>query len=155
MARAYDVAQYLAFLATDNEPEPDPLTHLRLQKLLYYVQGWSLALRGKPMFQERIEAWAHGPVVPYVFQRLRDFGSEPFVYSGDPSQIPLDDEEASFVKQVWDSYKEYSASSLRNMTHSEAPWITARGSCGPGEKCDAEITHDSMRAFFSQRAKEA
>lgn len=63
MASAYEVAQHLIRLA-EFEEEPDYLTHLRLQKLLYYVQAWSMAMRSRPMFPERIEAWGHGPVVP-------------------------------------------------------------------------------------------
>jgi uncharacterized phage-associated protein len=42
----------------------DSISNLKLQKLCYYAQAWSLALRGKPLFPERIEAWAQGPVVP-------------------------------------------------------------------------------------------
>src|SRR5688572_9971276 len=59
-ASALDVARYLIQLAAA-EDEPEELSHLRLQKLLYYVQGWSLAQRGEAMFPDRIEAWAHGP----------------------------------------------------------------------------------------------
>src|SRR5689334_12279943 len=70
-ASAMDVAKFLIYLSAC-EDEPDYVSHLRLQKLLYYVQGWSLALRGKPMFVERIEAWAHGPVVKNVYAILAD-----------------------------------------------------------------------------------
>ena len=63
MAKAVEVARFLAYLAA-NDVEPDYLTNLRLQKLLYYVQAWSLVLRkSADFFQERIEAWVHGPVV--------------------------------------------------------------------------------------------
>ena len=62
MAAAMDVVRYLVELAGPNE-EGEPMTHMRLQKLLYYVQGWHMAWYGRPLFAERIEAWQHGPVV--------------------------------------------------------------------------------------------
>ena len=65
---AVDVARYLVLLASTESDGPaqeaDCLTNLRLQKLLYYVQGWSLGERGRPMFREEIQAWRYGPVVP-------------------------------------------------------------------------------------------
>ena len=65
MTTALDAARYLVRLGfTPDEPEDsDFLCPLRVQKLLYYVQGWSLGINDVPMFSERIEAWAHGPVV--------------------------------------------------------------------------------------------
>ncbi len=73
MASAYEVARCLVRLAAHDE-EPDYLTNLRLQKLLYYAQAWSLAMRDKPLFDDRIEAWPSGPVVPSVFDRFLGLG---------------------------------------------------------------------------------
>src|SRR5882762_6202388 len=75
-ASALDVAKYLILLARSEE-EPEFLSPMQLQKLLYYTQGWSLALLKEPMFDERIEAWAYGPVVKEVFQAFRNFGDGP------------------------------------------------------------------------------
>jgi uncharacterized phage-associated protein len=145
MATATDVAKYLAQLA-ESAPEPDELSHLRIQKLLYYVQGWSLALRGRPMFEEPIEAWPHGPVVPQVYHRLKEFG-----YRSIPaSEIPgaaLSKADAAFVGRVWSAYSEFSATKLRDMTHAEAPWQAARNGRNP-DAPGRRITHDSMRRYF-------
>ena len=51
----YDVAQY--FLAQMDEDAGDLISNLKLQKLVYYAQGFALALYGRPLFPERIEAW--------------------------------------------------------------------------------------------------
>ena len=150
MARAIDVARYLIRLAS-HEEEPDPLTHLRLQKLLYYVQGWSLAQRGCPMFEDRIEAWAHGPVVPAVYHTFKDFGFSFIPDNEDPIE-GLSEEESGFIVSVWEAYKGYSASSLRQMTHDEPTWLDARQGLDPAERCEAEITHEAMRTFFSSQA---
>ena len=64
MLSCYDVAQY--FLAKSDEDAGDLMSNLKLQKLVYYAQGFALALFDKPLFSERIEAWIHGPVYPAV-----------------------------------------------------------------------------------------
>ena len=62
----HDVAQY--FLAQMDEDAGDLISNLKLQKLVYYAQGFALALHGRPLFRERVEAWTHGaPVVPELY----------------------------------------------------------------------------------------
>lgn len=153
MAKAFDVANYLIYLAQSGD-EPDYLTHLRLQKLLYYVQGWSLANRGKEMFPERIEAWAHGPVVKVLYPRFKEFEKNAFAFP-DPAKIPemeLDDEEREFIGEVWEEYKPFAALKLREMTHQEPPWVNARKGFGPADRCDVEITKEAMAAYFGSLA---
>jgi uncharacterized phage-associated protein len=144
---AIDVARYLVYLAAC-ESEPEFLTHLRLQKLLYYVQGWSLALRGRAMFSERIEAWAHGPVVPSVYPKFAEYGDKPISPENMLVSQVLSKDDRELIESVWESYKVYSSSSLRTMTHSEAPWKDARGKAGTADRCTAEITKDAMKRFF-------
>ena len=135
MAKAIEVARYLVHRAAAEE-EPEFLTHLRIQKLLYYVQGWSLANRKQPMFSERIEAWTNGPVVRDVYPYFARHGSLPIPPSEVPEPTGLTDPEAEFIESVWNAYKKFSAWSLREMTHAEKPWVDARGDCDPAEKCD-------------------
>lgn len=148
MARAIDVARCLIRLA-GNEDEPDPLTHLRLQKLLYYAQGWSLAQRGRPLFEGRIEAWTHGPVVPSVYQVYEGRGWGLIAPDEEDAPDDLTDEDRDYIASVWEAFKGYSASSLREMTHREPPWLDARQGYGPAHLCEGEITPEAMRAFFS------
>ena len=149
MARAKEVARFLVHLAETGE-EPDYLTHLRLQKLLYYVQGWSLALRNLPMFSERIEAWAHGPVVRELYSHFSSKGARA-IKSDDFSEdgeFDLNPTERDLTRATWDAMKDYSATSLRKMTHDEAPWIEARQGVGLAERCEREITVAAMKDFF-------
>src|SRR5579884_184206 len=143
-APAMAVAKYLVYLASC-EDEPDFLSHLRLQKLLYYVQGWSLALRNKPMFNDRIEAWAHGPVVRNVYAALADYGAKPILLDTIGMPEGLTEEEMTFIQSVWESYKRYSAISLREMTHKEEPWLDTRKGLGPLDRCEKEITQGVLR----------
>lgn len=147
---AIDVAKYLVLLAA-SEDEVDCLTPMRAQKLLYYNQGWSLVHRDAPLFRERIEAWAHGPVVPEVFQAMKIFGRNAIPTEfGDSKNLA--EEERDFVRSVWDVYKPYSALSLSDMTHREPPWKNARGNLPREASSSREITHAAMRGYFSTLA---
>lgn len=148
MKKALSVAKYLIALAAA-EDEPDPLTHLRLQKLLYYVQGCSLALRKKPMFEERIEAWAHGPVVASLYPFFANYKNASIHQEDFPYEGGLNKTEKELIQCVWNIYKKYSATSLREMTHNEEPWIKARGQKKPADKCSTEITPASMKKYFN------
>lgn len=151
MGTAFDVARCLIDIAASEE-EPEYLSHLRLQKLLYYTQAWSLALRGKPMFEDQIEAWANGPVVRTLYSTFSPYGYgsiAPGSLSFECS--PLDGDDYDFVAGVWESYKGYSATSLRDMTHNETPWIEARKGYAPGERCNVPITHEAMRSYFASQ----
>ena len=139
MAKAFDVAEYLLSKADATEND---MTHMKLQKLLYYCQGFSLALLGHPLFPEVIEAWLHGPVVPVVYQAFKHCGKTPVESSGLGSVDALTSEEKGLIDDVYSVYGGYSAAKLRNLTHSETPWLGAEG------KADNTITTESMRTFF-------
>lgn len=155
MASSLDVAKYLIHLAAPSEDEDvDCLCHLRLQKLLYYAQAWHLAAYNKPLFAGRIEAWKHGPVVRELYALFAEYGFAAIPPSVGADPPALTAREKEFVRAVWDEYKQYSATALRMMTHQEAPWREARGGLRPDVRCDHEITHPSMRAFFSPKYEE-
>ena len=149
MANATSVARALIRLGA-GEDEPDLLTHLRLQKLLYYVQGWSLALRGAAMFEGRIEAWPHGPVVRSVYGVFAKYGSDPIPPTeGDEEDSDLTEDDVDLIGSVWESLKGYSASGLRWKTHHEAPWVDARHGLGDAEPSNNEITQEAIRTYFT------
>lgn len=152
MANAIDVALYLLWLSSQEDDEPELMTNMRLQKLVYYVQGWSLALNGSPMFSEAIEAWDHGPVVNDLYHRFKNYKSDP-IPAAEFSAVPnLTTTQMAFVREIWECYKIYSATQLRNMTHREKPWRLARVPCRPEGSCREVVTHQSMRDYFSRRA---
>ncbi|MGY4490656.1 Panacea domain-containing protein [Pseudomonas sp. TE3610] len=120
MHSAFDVAQY--FLAQTSEDAGDLVSNLKLQKLVYYAQGFSLALHGSPLFEEPIEAWLHGPVVPTLYQRYKSFGSGHIPH---PEGFDLDcfsPPERELLDEVYEFYGQYSAWRLRQLTHDETPW---------------------------------
>lgn len=138
MLTAFDVAEF--FLSPIVEEESEPITHLKLQKLLYYAQGYSLALLHRPMFADKVERWQHGPVVGSVYARYKTYGSQllPAAFA-EPEKFQ--DDELAVLRLVRREKGQYSAWKLREDTHNEYPWLsTSHG---------AEISQDVMRDFFS------
>lgn len=148
MASAIDVAKHLIKIASQ-EPEREHITNLRLQKLLYYVQGWSLATNNAPMFREAIQAWVNGPVVPDAYLHFKPYKGDLIPTDAGGDSPMLSDDEKAFIRSIWQRYGQYSAAQLWRMTHTEAPWLTARQGYDDSQKCNEEISHDSMRAYFT------
>lgn len=140
------VADYLLLRARQ---EGVPITNKKLQKLLYYVQAWSAALNNKKVYDDRIEAWVHGPAIKSVYLAFQAFGANPIKKDVDESIVAQISEEAkTVIDQVWDIYKKYDADYLEYLTHSEKPWQEARASLEPHVSSENEISFESMRAFY-------
>ena len=144
MTSVKEVSKYII------QSSAEPISNLKLQKLLYYVQGWSLALHDREAFRERIEAWVHGPVVPAAFYEYRHFGWNP-IKLDDPSPSLLSKAERDHVDEVMSVYKQFSASQLESLSHDESPWIEARKGIDPSAISRNIIMPAAMKAFFSAR----
>lgn len=124
----YDVLQIANLLllkAKEIGESGELMTNMKLQKMLYYEQGFHLACFGTPLFDEDIEAWQYGPVVPSVYEHYKEYGGEGIEPDETMVNITLTDEEVSIFNQVFDMFNRYSAIGLMNMTHSEKPWASA------------------------------
>jgi len=135
-----DVARY--FLAIVCEEEGDFITNLKLQKLLYYAQGFHLAILGSRLFDEEIYRWMHGPVVPEIYRAFKEYGAGPIACPKEAlSQLP--DETRQVLDEVFAVYGQFTAWTLRNMTHTEPPYCEARA--------DGIISTKGMEKFFKTR----
>jgi len=150
MADAGVVARFLIETGYDrDEPEESQLLcPMRLQKMLYYAQGWSIALLGRPLFPQDIEAWRHGPVVREVYDTYRgcSTGIQPDLTTETVSH--LSDTEKKLLRVVWEEYARFTPAELRRKTHEEAPWKTARGSLPTDAISCSVISRESLREFF-------
>lgn len=122
-----------------NEEDEEYLTNLKLQKLLYYAQGTSLALCDKPLFDDPIIHWQHGPVVTSVYYLYSDYRGNPILYDGNFMNV-FDSEATALLQDVYDTFGCYSAWGLRNMTHREDPWKDTQ----PWDV----ITNESIKIYF-------
>lgn len=128
------VANFFLQHAENNEI---PVSVMKLNKLVYFAYGWTLALLDRPLFNEQIEAWKYGPVIPSLYHEFKHFGSKPIedgVRSYDfdafkdekpvAPELPQNEKEIiEILNKVWDLYKDFSATTLMRLTHEKgAPW---------------------------------
>lgn len=123
------------------------MTAMKLQKLVYYSQAWSLVWDDKPLFDDPIEAWANGPVVPKLYSKHRGkFLLEANDIPGDPEVLGADERET--VDAVLSFYGDKSSQWLSQLTHAEPPWAEAREGLRPGQRGNREITHAAMAEYY-------
>lgn len=119
---AYDVKEIAKKIIAKTDTEHgDTISNLKLQKMLYYMQGFHLAFFGTPLFEEEIKAWQYGPVVPSVYEEYKRYESKAIDLPEGPV-IELTEEEEAVFDNVYDEYNQFSAVALMKMTHEESPW---------------------------------
>ena len=147
MFNALQIADRLIrFAEIDTASGGELLSNLKLQKMLYYEQGFHLALFGTPLFSDSIEAWMYGPVVPAVYEYYKSCGNNGIEPSSDSQPVMLSSDEENLLFQVYERYKSYSAIGLVELTHSEAPWLEAV----PHDR-GTVISNESMQKFFQRQ----
>ncbi len=139
--KAIDIAQWFINKAIEdtNENGGEYITHLKLQKLLYYAQGCYGAMRGTPLFAEKIYNWTHGPVVEALYDKFKSYGDKGITRY---KVVNIDAETEAILQEVYNVFGQYSAWGLRNMTHDEDPWKNTKS----GE----EITFESIVSYFKR-----
>lgn len=156
---AMDIAQWFLWYnemqqreqVQDNYDIYEGLTHLKIQKLLYYAEGVSLAALDQSLFSDKIYAWPHGPVIKNVYDELWSYGK---------SEIPFDDKQWEKIKKmnenselfgilqtVYDNYAGYTAWQLREKTHVVGgPWQVTVDNKG----MQKEISKDMIKEYFEK-----
>lgn len=125
---------------------------MRLQKLLYYVQAWHLAITGETLFPERIKAWRNGPVVPQVWHDRKDQASRRAV-DQDLEGVGVDDFTSDLIDLVLSSYGSMSATELSALTHVEEPWRAARGDIPDDADSRAEIEPEMIALYYRKNRR--
>lgn len=141
MASVHDVAAYIL-------EQRGQMSAMKLQKLVYYSQAWSLVWDDEPLFLEEIQAWANGPVVYELYDRHRGAFSVRDWPSGDSRK--LEQRQRETIDAVLLAYAKFEPHELSELTHLEEPWKIARGRLLPGERGESVITHASMRDYYSK-----
>ncbi|NIM15131.1 MAG: DUF4065 domain-containing protein [Candidatus Aminicenantes bacterium] len=123
MIKSKQVAEYLLGLS---EPEyGDIISNLKLQKLVYYAQGFHLAIYDNPLFDEPIVKWEHGPVVESLYHEYKKYGPNAIPVPGFVDTSIFSDEQKELLNEVFEVYGQFSAWKLRCMSHEEPPWKQA------------------------------
>jgi len=139
MCTVYDVASYIL-------AKKGPMTAMKLQKLVYYSQAWSLVWDEKPLFRNKIEAWANGPVVTTLYRAHKGLFKVSRLFVGDGRKIT--GREKKTIDAVLAYYGEKTSQWLSNLTHSEKPWKEARKGLKPSQRGSREITCAAIAEYY-------
>lgn len=128
------------------------ISTMKLQKLCYLAQGWSLALLNRPLFDSEFQAWKNGPVSPELFAHHR----REFTVSAWPwgAAKNLDSRELIVVDAMLRNYEALSGVELSELTHRDGtPWSLTRASVGAtsGTSSQAVIPKDVIREHYLSR----
>ena len=141
MCDCFKTAEY--FLRLQTEDAGDAISNMKLQKLLYYAQGFALAILGKPLFDDDFEKWTYGPVLPAVYNKYKEFGSGAIPRPEGASLQDYTDDERKLLDEVYYTFGQYSAWALSEMSHATKPWQDA--------ELGSIISKESMKAYFAKQ----
>ncbi len=142
MYSAFDIAEYVIKKCND---QGKGISNLKLQKILYFIQAEFLVRTGKPIFNDSIEAWDFGPVVPSVYRKYRIYGGANIPYYDGDVDFSFNSNDRDIMDDIINSCADLSASQLVEMTHKQDPWRDAysdyRGKI---------ISNESIKNYFSK-----
>lgn len=141
MGIVYDALVIAKWIINKIHPEP-----LKLQKLLYLAQGYSYAFYDRPLFNDELEGWVHGPVVRDVYNMFSSYQYNSIDISFEIEE--LDDEAIDVLNYVIDNFSKYDAKYLEKLSHEQEPWILSRCGLDPDERSDKTITKESIANYF-------
>lgn len=140
MPNVFDTATYIL-------EQKGSMSTMKLQKLCYYSQAWSLVWDDAPLFNEDFEAWANGPVCPELFFKTQGKYS---VCAADETggEGDLTEEQKNTIDSILDYYGKHNAQWLSQLTHLEAPWKNARAGIPNNAGSNRIISKESMALYY-------
>lgn len=135
-----DVINLSNHVISEFEKKGSPITNLKLQKVLYYVQGYFIREFGEEAFTDDIYCWQYGPVVPSVYYEY-SFNGACALHSNENFKLNIDEVKEQLIAKIVEKCRHICSSALVNMTHSESPWKNANPGC--------IIKKQEIRTFFT------
>lgn len=131
-----------------------PMTHKKIQKIVYYAYAWYYTLTGQKLFSGEFEAWIHGPVNRQLYGHYAGNGWNAIQASSLPRSKP-DSQQEEFLNTVYDVFGGFDADQLESMTHQELPWIEARGGIPANQSSCNIISDETMRRFYGELGRQS
>lgn len=141
MISVFDVAAYIL-------QKCGKMSTMKLHRLVYYCQAWSLVWDKTPLFHESIEAWVNGAIVPKLYDEHKGQFEIYFLNHGDPCN--LNNIQLETIDAVLKAYGNKSSQWLSDLSSNESPFKLARQGLKPNERGNHEITLDSMVEYYNE-----
>lgn len=132
----------------------DAMTQKKIQKLVYYAYVWYIVDNNDTnnisnvLFNEKPQAWVHGPVFPSLYEEYRKFGREN-IPKLDSITIKLNENIKKFLDEIWEIFGRYDGDELEILTHKEEPWIKARKGIAATAPSNEKITDTDIYNYYS------
>ncbi|MEG1554184.1 MAG: DUF4065 domain-containing protein [Rikenellaceae bacterium] len=125
-------------------------TAMKLQKLVYYCQAWSLAWDDVPLFKDDFEAWSNGPICRNLYCACREeYIIEEDKFDSYRKGSSFTSEQEETMCKVVEYYGNRDPQWLNELTHMENPWKQARLGVAQGEPSENIISKESMQEYYS------
>lgn len=124
------------------------ITNMSLQKLLYYIEAFCQILLNERIFENRCEAWAYGPVYPEIYDKYKSFEGRRIIVDKADLSAEIDNKYRDVIDYVISNFAIYNGVTLKDLSHAELPWRKAHEGYGQKERCEEEITHESITEYF-------
>lgn len=134
------------------------MSHLKLQKLLYYCYSLHYAYFDQELFDGDFEAWVHGPVSKTLWNNVKEHSLlyNDIIYEIEPGeqnpieiiQSKLTTDQIQLLEDTLSELGLLTGYELENMTHSETPWNKAREGYNEGDRCNEPINKDLIREYY-------
>lgn len=141
MANIFSAAKYIL-------EKQGTMSAMKLQKLCYYAQAWSLVWDDNELFPEDFEAWVNGPVCPVLYYNTKGKFKVSIEDEASKADGELTAAQKDTVNKVLDFYAPHDAQWLSRLTHMEDPWIKARGNVPIGVICNNVISKADMAEYY-------
>ena len=141
--KATTAANFLVYMLSD---ACDDLTNMKINKLLYYAQGYHFRQFGAPLFEDDIEAWERGPVIASVYEKYKRFGNQPVEGWNEDELSEISEATSDMFVNLVREYGKMSADELSDMTHEAgAPWSQVY----TGPDSHDKIPLNSIKDYFT------
>lgn len=100
---------------------PDGLTHLKLQKLLYYLNVWDI-VNGLNFIKMEFYKWDFGPVNKIVYNEFKGYKKNQLEIPKEHLDFTYTETQKNFIEFIIKNYIIFDAYTLSALTHSEEPW---------------------------------
>ena len=144
--KAKEIASF--YIQLLNSIPDNYIDNLKLNKILYYAQAWSLVKLNKPLFEDEIQAWEYGPVIPDVYHTYKCCGKDPIREAEDSfDESNLSNEDLELLINVYRTYGQYTGWKLKEMTHRKhGPWDQVYQ-----KEKNAVISLESIKSYFADK----
>lgn len=134
----------------------EDITNMSIQKILYFINGFSKKFLNYKIITDKCEAWVHGPVYRDLYLAFCTYYKN-FIDFNDlivNKEIELDKKEKAYIDKIIPFFENYSGSALRNMSHLTDPWIIARNGINDNEFSNKIIDEKDIDTYFDKIIEE-